>query len=106
MPIGVTAAGDLVFPLTCRDFIERHRASDQKSAEVERPISVEKSISTEIATGEGKPSGSTETVVGKAPGSKEIAAGEGKAPGMPSYTLVPEPAVGPGEPIPSKLKSR
>jgi hypothetical protein len=81
MPIGVTAAGVLVFPLLCRDFIERHRASGERTAEVENPIS------TEIAAGEGK---------------VPIAADEGKSPGTPSYALLPEqPAIGPGEPIPS-----
>jgi hypothetical protein len=87
MPIGVTAAGDLVFPLLCRDFIERHRAFGERSAEAEKPIAVEEPISTKIAAGEGKASTAT---------------GEDKAPGMPSYALLPEqPAVGPGEPIPS-----
>jgi hypothetical protein len=28
-PIGVTASGDIVFPMTCRDFIERHKAADR-----------------------------------------------------------------------------
>jgi hypothetical protein len=87
MPIGVTAAGDLVFPLLCRDFIERHRASGEKPTEVEKPSAVEKPISTVIAVDEGK-----------AP----TAADDGKSPGMPSYALLPEqPAIGPGEPIPS-----
>src|SRR5882757_7212333 len=33
MPIGVTASGDDVFPLQCRDFIERQKASNTKPAE-------------------------------------------------------------------------
>jgi hypothetical protein len=87
MPIGVTVAGDLVFPLLCRDFIERHRASGERPAQVEKPIAVEKPISTEIAASEGR---------------VPIAADEGKSPGTPSYALLPEqPAIGPGEPIPS-----
>ena len=28
-PIGVTVSGEIVFPMTCRDFIERHKAADR-----------------------------------------------------------------------------
>jgi hypothetical protein len=31
-PIGVTASGEIVFPLTCRDFIEWHKAADRTSS--------------------------------------------------------------------------
>jgi hypothetical protein len=31
-PIGVTASGEIVFPLTCRDFIEQHKAADRTSS--------------------------------------------------------------------------
>jgi hypothetical protein len=34
-PIGVTASGEIVFPLTCRDFIERHKAADRASSEAD-----------------------------------------------------------------------
>jgi hypothetical protein len=34
-PIGLTASGEIVFPMTCRDFIERHRASDHNSSATE-----------------------------------------------------------------------
>jgi len=34
-PIGVTASGEIVFPLTCRDFIERHKAADRTSSEAD-----------------------------------------------------------------------
>jgi BA14K-like protein len=33
MPIGVTASGEVVFPLQCRDFIERQKAADRKAAD-------------------------------------------------------------------------
>src|SRR5882757_5455303 len=33
MPIGVTASGDVVFPLQCREFLERQKASNTKPAE-------------------------------------------------------------------------
>jgi hypothetical protein len=31
-PIGITASGEIVFPLTCRDFIEWHKAADRTSS--------------------------------------------------------------------------
>jgi|GEM_PF-958354 len=31
-PIGVTASGEIVFPLTCKDFIEQHKAADRRSS--------------------------------------------------------------------------
>jgi len=43
-PIGVTASGEIVFPLTCRDFIERHKAADRPSSEADT-----KSAPTEIS---------------------------------------------------------
>ena len=37
MPIGLTASGEIVFPIQCKEFIERHRGSavEQKPAAVE-----------------------------------------------------------------------
>lgn len=32
MPIGVTAAGNMVFPFACKDLIARHRGADEASA--------------------------------------------------------------------------
>jgi BA14K-like protein len=42
MPIGLTASGEIVFPIQCRDFIERHRgkAVEQKPAAVEEKAGV------------------------------------------------------------------
>jgi septal ring-binding cell division protein DamX len=38
-PIGVTASGDIVFPMTCRDFIERHKAADRAAtAEADKAL--------------------------------------------------------------------
>ena len=31
-PIGLTASGEIVFPMTCKDFIERHKAMDRNSS--------------------------------------------------------------------------
>jgi hypothetical protein len=38
MPIGLTASGEIVFPIQCKEFIEQHRgkAAEQKPAE-EKP---------------------------------------------------------------------
>ena len=44
MPIGLTASGEIVFPIQCRELIERHRgaALEQKPAAVEeKPVAVE-----------------------------------------------------------------
>jgi len=42
MPIGLTASGEVVFPFQCKDFLERHRAADQKpAAAVEKQAPVE-----------------------------------------------------------------
>ena len=42
MPIGLTASGEIVFPIQCKDFIERHRgkAVEQKPAAVEEKAGV------------------------------------------------------------------
>jgi hypothetical protein len=44
MPFGVTAAGDLVFPIQCKEFIERSRgaAVDNKAAAEQKPAEVAK----------------------------------------------------------------
>jgi hypothetical protein len=44
MPIGMTTSGEIVFPIQCKEFIERHRgaAVEQKPASVEaKPVAVE-----------------------------------------------------------------
>jgi hypothetical protein len=43
-PIGVTASGDIVFPLTCKDFLERYKAADRASSAAEtKPATAEPS---------------------------------------------------------------
>src|SRR5215470_12886835 len=80
-PIGLTVSGEVVFPLECRDFIERHKAMTQlppmppetprpaAAAEVKpvpseaRPATVEtKPATAEVkpAAADEKPTGSTE----------------------------------------------
>src|SRR6266853_1623849 len=44
MPIGMTTAGEIVFPIQCKEFIERHRGAaveDKPAAEQTRPAAVE-----------------------------------------------------------------
>jgi BA14K-like protein len=43
MPVGLTASGEIVFPIQCRELIERQRgkAVEQKPAVDEKPIAVE-----------------------------------------------------------------
>lgn len=41
-PIGLTASGEIVFPMTCRAFIERHKALDRNSsAPEEKPTAAD-----------------------------------------------------------------
>ena len=43
-PIGVTVSGEIVFPMTCKDFIERYKAADRASSAAEtKPASGEAS---------------------------------------------------------------
>ena len=43
MPIGLTTSGEIVFPIQCKEFIERHRgaAVEQKPALEQKPAAVE-----------------------------------------------------------------
>ena len=43
MPIGMTTAGEIVFPIQCKEFIERHRgaAVEQKPAGEQKPAAVQ-----------------------------------------------------------------
>src|SRR5689334_22336889 len=42
-PIGVTVSGEIVFPMTCMDFIERHKAADRAATATEKPAAAEAS---------------------------------------------------------------
>ena len=43
MPIGMTTAGEIVFPIQCKEFIERHRgaAVEEKPAAEQKPAAVQ-----------------------------------------------------------------
>jgi hypothetical protein len=53
MPIGMTTAGEIVFPIQCKEFIERHRgaAVEEKPAAEQKPAAVE----AKPAAAEAKP---------------------------------------------------
>ena len=76
-PIGITVSGEIVFPLTCKDFIERHKAADRASSAAEtKPATAEASKAPDAAE------------AGKAPtaveASKALTTGEAsKAPTAP-----------------------
>jgi hypothetical protein len=61
MPIGLTASGEIVFPIQCRELIERQRgkAVEQKPAVDEKPIAVEEKPgvkqSEDVATKNSQP---------------------------------------------------
>ena len=43
-PIGITVSGEIVFPMTCKDFIERHKAADRAATAAEtKPATAEAS---------------------------------------------------------------
>jgi hypothetical protein len=49
-PIGITVSGEIVFPLTCKDFIERHKAADRASSAAEtKPATAEASKAPDAA---------------------------------------------------------
>src|SRR6267142_848295 len=54
MPIGMTTSGKIVFPIQCKEFIERHRgaAVEQKPAAVEEKSAAKQS--EEVAPEDGK----------------------------------------------------
>jgi hypothetical protein len=60
-PIGVTVSGEIVFPMTCKDFIERHKAADRAASAAEtKPATAEASKAPDavdagkaLTTGEG-----------------------------------------------------
>jgi hypothetical protein len=53
-PIGVTASGEIVFPMTCKDFIERHKAADRDSSAAETKPAVAEASRAPATVGAGK----------------------------------------------------
>ena len=52
-PIGVTASGEIVFPMTCKDFIEQHKALDRNSSAAEAKSTVANDVKADAQ--EAKP---------------------------------------------------
>src|SRR6187431_1115605 len=54
-PIGVTVSGEIVFPMTCKDFIERHKALDRASSAAETKPATAEAGAAPAAAEPGKP---------------------------------------------------
>ena len=85
-PIGVTVSGEIVFPMTCKDFIERHKAADRASSAAEtKPASGEASKApTAVEAGKALTTGEAD----RAPATADVssappAAEASKAPAAP-----------------------
>jgi hypothetical protein len=96
MPIGLTASGEIVFPIQCKEFIERERgkAVEQKPAAAEEKATAAPSES--VATVEQKPAAAEEKAAA-APSEgvaavveQKPAAAEEKAAAAPSVGVAPE----------------
>ncbi|WKA30684.1 BA14K family protein [Bradyrhizobium roseum] len=77
-PIGVTASGDIVFPMTCRDFIERHKAADRAASAAETKAAAPEASKVPDATETAKAPASPEAGKAKiaAESSKALTTGE------------------------------
>lgn len=90
-PIGVTVSGEVVFPMTCKDFIERYKAADRGSGAAEtKPATVE--VGKASTTGEAKAQATTD--VSSAPAAAEAnkvpaAAEVNKAPATADVSSAP-----------------
>jgi len=60
MPIGLTVSGEMVFPIQCKEFIERLKAADQKAAAPEQ-----KPATAHEGPAAGQPAASEEKTVAK-----------------------------------------
>jgi hypothetical protein len=115
MPIGLTASGEIVFPIQCKEFIERERG---KAVEQKPPTAEEKATATPsegVAAVEQKPAAAEEKATaapseGVAAMEQKPAAAEQKAAAAPSEGVAPEnskPAQSPDETavLPKRVKN-
>jgi len=101
MPIGMTTAGEIVFPIQCKEFIERHRgaAVEQKPAALEaKPVAVE----AKPATVEQRPAAVEEKPVAKQP---ESVAPEDSKPANKPVQTAPLQKRAEHEPHPRTMRS-
>ena len=99
MPIGMTTAGEIVFPIQCKEFIERHRgaAVEQKPAGEQKPAAVQAkpdAVEEKPAAVDAKPAAAEEkpaAVEGKpAAVEQKPAAVEEKSAARQSESVAPE----------------
>jgi BA14K-like protein len=101
-PIGVTVSGEIVFPMTCKDFIERHKAADRAASAAEtKPATAEASKAPDaveagkaLTTGEGNRA--PPATAGDSSGRAAVE-GSGKAP-MAAEAITAPAAADPGKP--------
>lgn len=76
-PIGVTVSGEVVFPMTCKEFIERYKAADRASSAAQvKPATAETSKApTAVEADKAQTTGEA----GKAPGAVDTAKGPATA---------------------------
>ena len=82
-PIGVTVSGEMVFPMTCKEFIERYKAADRASTAAEpKPVAAEASKAPAAAeAGKAQTTGEANRSPASADGGGAPAVAEaGKAP--------------------------
>jgi hypothetical protein len=102
MPIGLTTSGEIVFPIQCKEFIERHREMpvEQKPAAVEEKTAAKQSeaVAPESSIPANKPAVvDRPAVVEEKPAAKQLEAAR------PSEEVAPEnskPATRPVEAVP------
>jgi len=100
-PIGVTVSGEIVFPMTCKDFIERHKAADRAASAAEtKPATAEASKAPDaVDAGKALTTGEGNRAPAAAGDSSARAAveGSGKAPMAAEANTAPA-AADPGKP--------
>ena len=100
-PIGVTVSGEIVFPMTCKDFIERHKAADRAASAAEtKPATAEASKAPDaVDAGKALTTGEGNRAPAAAGDSSARAAveGSGKAPMAAEANTAPV-AADPGKP--------
>jgi BA14K-like protein len=97
-PIGLTVSGEIVFPFSCKDFIERHKAMAPNAAFAQEPSRV---AEDKPAVTEDKPAAAPEEKPAAAP--EKPAAVDNKPAVKQTESAAPEvskPATRPSEPVP------
>lgn len=91
-PIGVTVSGEIVFPMTCKDFIERHKAKDRASTAAEtKPATTEASKAPDaVEADKALTTGEASKAPDAVEADKELTAGEAnRAPAKADVSSAP-----------------